>query len=265
MTACLRDPNPVVRKQTLVLLIHLLQEDYLKIRGTFFFRILQLTCDSDESLSDLALFYVNQRLLHRQPNIIQQHFIESIFHFNDYRGHPSFNRFALTDRERKLFSIAGLFFKFLSSFGVMLLLTRVFHSGQSHSKQRFQIYLFMLQNLDDEARFQLTFRLSRDILFSVVEGVMPLKNSSTEAVLKDTLAILACEDIKLASLKTTTEEDPIDKEDIAQAIVQSTKKAIIAQVKSTSYRFTYLKKKQKNVYTTKFTRIRMNLKHAQSY
>jgi condensin-2 complex subunit D3 len=109
VTACLRDPTPAVRKQTLVLLIHLLQEDYLKIRGTFFFRILQLACDDDESLRDLALFYVTQRLLHRQPTIIQQHFIECVFHFNDYKGHPTYNRYALTDREKKLFSIAGLY------------------------------------------------------------------------------------------------------------------------------------------------------------
>lgn len=107
MTACLRDPSTSVRKQTLVLLIHLLQEDYLKIRGTFFFRILQLACDDDQGLRDLALFYVTQRLLHRQHNIIQQHFIECVFHFNDYKGHPSFNKFVLTDRERSLFSIAG--------------------------------------------------------------------------------------------------------------------------------------------------------------
>ena len=107
VTACLRDPSPLVRKQTLVLLIHLLQEDYLKIRGTFFFRILQLACDDDESLRDLALFYVTQRLLHRQPTIIQQHFIECIFHFNEYTGHPTFNKYVLTDRERHLFSVAG--------------------------------------------------------------------------------------------------------------------------------------------------------------
>ena len=199
----------------------------MKIRGTFFFRILQLTCD-DESLSDLALFYVTQRLLHRQSNIIQQHFIESIFHFNDYRGHPSFNKFALTDRERKLFSIAG-WYNVNSRCVHLTNFFFLFYEGPSHSKRRLQIYVFMLQNLDDEARFQLTFRLSRDVLFGVVEGVMPLKNASTEAVLKDALAILASDDIKLASLKAT-EEDPIDKEDIAQAIVQSTKKAIIAQV-----------------------------------
>ncbi len=108
VTACLRDPTPAVKKQTLVLLIHLLQEDYLKIRGTFFFRILQLANDDDEGLRDLALFYVTQRLLLKQATIIQQHFIECVFHFNDYKGHPTYNKFALTDRERKLFSIAGL-------------------------------------------------------------------------------------------------------------------------------------------------------------
>lgn len=88
----------------------------------------------------------------------------------------------------------------------------------------------MLQNMDDEARFQLTYRITRDVLNGVVEDVMSLKNASTEAVLKDALAVLSSDNIKLASLTTPTEEDPVDKEDIAQAIVQSTKKAIIAQV-----------------------------------
>ena len=235
MTACLRDPSPEVRKQTLVLLIHLLQEDYLKIRGTFFFRILQLACDNDEILKDLALFYVTQRLLHRQPTIIQQHFIECVFHFNEYKGHPTYNKFSLTERERQLFSIAGNFqtsfkthrlsfsFKFSPFFPIPT-------SGPAHAAQRFQIYRFMLQNLDDEARFQLTFRLSRDVLQGVVDNVMSLKNASTEAVLRDVLSVLASDDIKLASLAKETDDDPVEKEDIAQAIVQTTKKAIIAQV-----------------------------------
>lgn len=84
--------------------------------------------------------------------------------------------------------------------------------------------------MDDEARFQLFFRLTRDVLHGVVEDVMSLKKASTEAVLKDALAVLSSEDIKLASLAASTEDDPVEKEDIAQAIVQSTKKAIIAQV-----------------------------------
>ena len=57
----------------------------------------------------------------------------------------------------------------------------------------------MLQNLDDEARFQLTFRLTRDVLHGVVEDVMSLKKATTEAVLKDTLAVLSSDDIKVYS------------------------------------------------------------------
>jgi condensin-2 complex subunit D3 len=44
ITACLKDKSLVVRRTTLITLIHLLQEDYLKMsgRGAFFFRIIQV-------------------------------------------------------------------------------------------------------------------------------------------------------------------------------------------------------------------------------
>ena len=50
ITACLRDSSLVVRRTTLVTLIHLLQEDYLKMsgRGAFFFRIVQALLDESE-------------------------------------------------------------------------------------------------------------------------------------------------------------------------------------------------------------------------
>lgn len=44
VTACLRDPCLQVRHTTLTLLINLLQEDYLKLKGSFFYRILQVVC-----------------------------------------------------------------------------------------------------------------------------------------------------------------------------------------------------------------------------
>ena len=96
--------------------------------------------------------------------------------------------------------------------------------------RRFTIYSFMLQNMDDAARFQLYFRLTRDVLHGVNEDVMSLKNASTEAVLRDALAVLSCDDIKLASLTASVDDDPAEGEDIVEAVVQSTKKAIIAQV-----------------------------------
>ena len=62
------------------------QEDYLKMsgRGAFFFRIVQTLNDESEEMKQLTIFYLQQRLLKRRPKIMYQHFIESIFHFNEY-------------------------------------------------------------------------------------------------------------------------------------------------------------------------------------
>jgi hypothetical protein len=53
-------------------------------RGAFFFRIIQTLGDENEELRHLATFYLQQRLLKRAPRVMQQHFIEAIFHFNEY-------------------------------------------------------------------------------------------------------------------------------------------------------------------------------------
>ena len=72
MTACLKDENLIVRRTTLTTLIHLLQEDYLKMTSSFFFRILQTLCDVTDEIKDLTTFYIQQRLLKRKPRIMFQ-------------------------------------------------------------------------------------------------------------------------------------------------------------------------------------------------
>ena len=82
------------------------------------------------------------------------------------------------------------------------------------------LYTFLLSHMADEHRFQLTARLCQvqgrqhhlyvyvyqpfvhfqDILGGVVDGVIPLDDDSV-GVVKDTLAILACKEIKLSSLR----------------------------------------------------------------
>ena len=58
------------------------------------------------------------------------YFIEAIFHFNEYTGHQSYNKFVVTDRERKLFSLVG----------------------PANKQQRMKLYKFMLENMNDESR-----------------------------------------------------------------------------------------------------------------
>lgn len=47
ISSCLRDESLLVRKQTLTLLAHLLQEDYIKWKGSLFFRFISTLVDPD--------------------------------------------------------------------------------------------------------------------------------------------------------------------------------------------------------------------------
>ena len=85
ISACLRDESLLVRKQTLTLLARLLQEDYVKWRGSLFFRFVSTLVDKE--LCQFGEFCLVHLLLVRQPTVFFQHFVECIFHFNNYEKH----------------------------------------------------------------------------------------------------------------------------------------------------------------------------------
>ena len=148
MTACLKDETLVVRRTTLTTLIHLLQEDYIKMSSGVFFRILQTLCDGSEEIRDLTTFYIQQRLLKRKPKTMYNNFVESLFHFNGYEGHETYNKFIVSDGEKVLFSLAG----------------------KKNKENRMKLYKFMLEHMSDEHRFSTTHKLCQDILNGCVEG-----------------------------------------------------------------------------------------------
>ena len=118
-------------------------------RGAFFFRLVQTLNDQSGEIKDLATFYIQQRLLKRKANVMHSHFIEAIFHFNDYevrkpenhlviaanvnthsQGHQTYNKFAISAREKKLFSMRG----------------------EANRQDRTKLYRFMLEHMSDEDR-----------------------------------------------------------------------------------------------------------------
>ena len=203
MTACLKEKSLVVRRTTLTTLIHLLQEDYLKMNAGMFFRILQTLGDESEEILNLTVFYFQQRLLKRKPKVMYSHFIEAIFHFNEYVGHQSYNKFVVSNRERLLFSL----------------------KGRENKNERMKLYKFMLEHMNDEQRFQTTYKLCQDILNGCVEGSVKLDYE----LLQDTLSILASEEIKLMSLKTRNEDEEQPIEDVEGAVIAAAKKTLISQ------------------------------------
>ena len=108
-------------------------------------------------------------------------------------------------------------------------------SGKKNKEDRMKLYKFMLEHMSDEHRFETTHKLCKDILNGCVEGSVKLNSSNAKELLQDTLAVLASDEIKLASLKSKQEgldEEPIDDPhaEMAGMLVAAAKKKIISQV-----------------------------------
>ncbi|KAK7500453.1 hypothetical protein BaRGS_00008360, partial [Batillaria attramentaria] len=207
MASCLRDPAPIVRRQTLELLTGLLQEDYLKWKGVLFFRFIVTLLDPHPEIRSFAEFCLGFHLLKRHPALMSQHLLESIFVFNDYSKHTVFNKYEQTEREKEMFSL----------------------KGKDNRGNRLKLYRFMLEHMEDEHRFNLTAKISQEVLGAFVDGILPFDEDSHN-LLQDTLAILSSKEIKLASLRSKPMEEPTDEMELANAAMATVKKTLITQV-----------------------------------
>ncbi|XP_048369194.1 condensin-2 complex subunit D3 [Sphaerodactylus townsendi] len=215
VSTCLKDPEPFIRKQTLILLTNLLQEEFVKWKGSLFFRFVSVLVDSNPDIASLAEFCLVHLLLKRNPTMFSQHFVECIFHFNSYERHEKYNRFSQSEREKKLFSL----------------------KGQADKGKRMRIYKFLLDHFTDEQRFNITSNISHNILACFVDGILPLDMEASE-LLSDTFEILSCKEIKLSAMRSRPEEDLQPEEDemaMANAVMQVAQKKLISQVQKKNF------------------------------
>uniref|UniRef100_T1IIB1 non-specific serine/threonine protein kinase n=1 Tax=Strigamia maritima TaxID=126957 RepID=T1IIB1_STRMM len=206
ISSCLKDPSTTVRRHTLMLLTSLLQEDYIKWKGPLFVRFISSLTDEDRRIRSLAEYSLIHILLHRYPHMFYNHFVECIFHLHAYHEHAIFTSFPQTDAERQLFAL----------------------KGSANLEKRLKLYRFMLDNMSDEHRFQITAKIVQDILGGIVDGILAL-NENSEDIVRDALKILACDEIKLSTLRASPQDD-LDEGDLAAAVVVTAKKTIVSQV-----------------------------------
>ncbi|RMB92052.1 hypothetical protein DUI87_31581 [Hirundo rustica rustica] len=209
ISLCLRDPHPFIRRQTLILLTSLLQEEFVKWKDCLFFRFVSVLVDPNPDIARFAEFCLVHLLLKRNPVMFSQHFIECIFHFNSYEKHQKYNR------EKQLFSL----------------------KGKDNKEKRMRIYTFLLDHFTDEQRFSITTKISHNILACFVDEVLPLDLEGSE-LLSDTFAVLSCKEIKLSSMRSRPEEDIQPDEDemaMANAVMQVAQKKLISQVQKKNF------------------------------
>ncbi|XP_063167046.1 condensin-2 complex subunit D3 [Candoia aspera] len=215
IATCLKDSEAFIRKQTLILLTNLLQEEFVKWKGSLFFRFVSVLVDPNPEIASFAKFCLVHLLLKRNPVMFSQHFIECIFHFNGYDKHEKYNKFPQSEREKNLFSL----------------------KGKGKKGPRMQIYRFLLEHFTDEQRFNITSKISLNVLACFVDGVLPLDTEASE-LLSDTFKILSCKEIKLSAMRSRPEEDIQPEEDelaMANAVMQVAQKKLISQVQKNNF------------------------------
>ncbi|XP_006150023.1 condensin-2 complex subunit D3 isoform X3 [Tupaia chinensis] len=215
IATCLKDSDPFIRKQTLTLLTNLLQEEFVKWKGSLFFRFVSTLIDSHPDIASFGKFCLAFLLLKRSPALFFQHFIECIFHFNSYEKHEKYNKFPQSEREKRLFSL----------------------EGKSNKEKRMKIYKFLLEHFTDEQRFNITSKICLNILACFADGVLPLDMEASE-LLSDTFEILSSKEIKLLAMRSRPDEDLLVEDDdmaLANAVRQEAQKKLISHVQKRNF------------------------------
>uniref|UniRef100_A0A8C7JL56 Condensin-2 complex subunit D3 n=1 Tax=Oncorhynchus kisutch TaxID=8019 RepID=A0A8C7JL56_ONCKI len=212
VSACLRDKEPLIRKQTLTMLTNLLQEEFVKWKGSLFFRFIAVLVDSDPTIASLCEYCLVHLLLKKNPVMFSQHFIECIFHFNSYEKHKTYNKFPQVASEKAKFSL----------------------KGAQNKERRFTIYRFLLVHFTDAQRFNITIKISQNILACFVDGELPLDGDGA-VVLAETFGILSLKEIKLSALSGAAGaggDEPQEDEQMAmaKAVMQVAQKKVVSQV-----------------------------------
>uniref|UniRef100_A0A8C8GTM7 Condensin complex subunit 1 C-terminal domain-containing protein n=1 Tax=Oncorhynchus tshawytscha TaxID=74940 RepID=A0A8C8GTM7_ONCTS len=212
VSACLRDKEPLIRKQTLTMLTNLLQEEFVKWKGSLFFRFIAVLVDSDPTIASLCEYCLVHLLLKKNPVMFSQHFIECIFHFNSYEKHKTYNKFPQAASEKAKFSL----------------------KGAQNKERRFTIYRFLLVHFTDAQRFNITIKISQNILACFVDGELPLDGDGA-VVLAETFGILSLKEIKLSALSGAVGaggDEPQEDEQMAmaKAVMQVAQKKVVSQV-----------------------------------
>lgn len=188
MCITMKDPNPVIREAVVVLFIQLLLEDFIKVKGPFFFQILTMLTDTDEMVRDLTVFLIKERLLVKNKTLIFRQFLESIFYYNSYKLRNDFS--GVVNGQR----------------GVSALRL----PGKRNRTQRRMIYNFMLEHLEPNEKLKIILKLESDILRAVICGLISVQKEEGLSVLKDCLYVLAREELHPSSCSKRTNDDSQD-------------------------------------------------------
>ncbi|KAK6930165.1 Condensin complex subunit 1, C-terminal [Dillenia turbinata] len=214
ITKCLRDSCEIVRRQTFILLSRLLQRDYVKWRGVLFLRFLLCLVDESEKIRHLADFLFGNILKVKAPLLAYNSFVEAIFVLNDCYAQNMHSDSKGSRVERTLFSIKG--------------------NDATPRSKRMHIYTCLLKQMAPEHLLATFAKLCAEILAAASDNMLNIEDATGQSVLQDTFQILASKEIRIPSLRGSSDSADMDEEGGGEAaaargrvVTQAIKKGMI--------------------------------------
>ncbi|VDK85594.1 unnamed protein product [Litomosoides sigmodontis] len=213
IASCLKDPSTLVRKQTLMLLTHLIKEQYVRWAGQIMYRFVSTVLDENEEVRKYAELCLVDVLLVQFPSMFVNHFLECLFYFNSVTHKlwlattNAMEEDAMERQELKC-SLSGLRLK----------------------NARMRLYRFMIKTFNDENKFTIGMRIGQEVYSAIVEGLLDIFDSRVKALLEDCYEIMCCPEIKLSmALGKKSPNEADDDDDEPPSNVQEAARKVVTQ------------------------------------
>ncbi|XP_076160819.1 condensin-2 complex subunit D3 [Ptiloglossa arizonensis] len=193
MCVSMKDSSPQVREAIMVIFIQLLLEDYVKVKGPFFFHMLTMLSDSDNMIRELTIFLIEERLLTKNKTLISQQFLQSIYHYNNYQSQHKICHQKMREKERKALTLPG----------------------KKNEDKRRTIYDFMLDHLDPPGKIKLLVKITSQILGGTCINSVDVKKEEGAGVLKDALYVISNDRLRPSTFNKHGDDDQQESEESA--------------------------------------------------
>ncbi|XP_054008702.1 condensin-2 complex subunit D3-like [Hylaeus anthracinus] len=201
MCVSMKDSSPQVREVIMVIFIQLLLEDYVKVKGPFFFHMLTMLSDSDNVIRELTIFLIEERLLTKNKTLISQQFLQSMYHYNNYESQHKICHHKMREKERKALTLPG----------------------KKNEDKRRTIYDFMLDHLDPPGKIKLLVKITSQIFGGICLDLVDVRKEEGACVLKDALYVISNDRLQPSSFHKHGDDDQQESEEpTVQAVTPAT-------------------------------------------
>ncbi|CAD6191002.1 unnamed protein product [Caenorhabditis auriculariae] len=195
--ACLNDPSVLIRRQAVGQITRLVGNQILRFQGEIMVRLMLAVLDENPDVREDAKISLSEVLKKQIKGLFKDRFVEYMIYFTQAKREKSDTGKELSER-----------------------LEVNLEDGQPIPQAwRIALYKFMISSLDDRDRFDVKKSICLKVLNPIANGEYAYEDSCVQAILDDSLRIMACDDMRVRGEVGVGETDEAQMDDVPDAIL----------------------------------------------